>query len=204
VTAYRHLTYRAPLRCHVGERGRTHRAEGDHPDQPGRRRRWANVGACRGQPRPRGRTQNRPASTRIQTAPTPITTSLNAPRVRAFGSFAAPSPSFPIATTGERGRDPAEQHGNRGQNAPTRTAARRDPEPRTRRAAGRRTKRPAEPAGRRTAEATRPQLGRGASRLGTTGAHVRPRGGVGEGPHTAPGGGASLLVEGLSNARVSL
>jgi hypothetical protein len=26
---------------------------------------------------------------------TPITTSINAPRVRAFGSFAAPSPSFP-------------------------------------------------------------------------------------------------------------
>ena len=47
---------------------------------------------------------------------------------------------------GERGRRARHSTKRGGHSAPTRTAARRDPGPRTRRAAGRRTKRPAQPA----------------------------------------------------------
>jgi hypothetical protein len=71
----------------------------DHPDQPGRR---PTVGRCRAVDEgPKG-WRARTGSRAHRTRPTPITTRHFTPRVRAFGSFAAPSPSFPTRKSWER------------------------------------------------------------------------------------------------------
>jgi hypothetical protein len=70
----------------------------DHPDQRGRHRRWArwaaDEGPGAGAPGPRAEPTSQES--------TPPTTRHFAPRVRVFGSFAAPSPSFAVFTGGAR------------------------------------------------------------------------------------------------------
>ena len=120
-----------------------------------------------------GRLVRRPAARLLRVLPGP---GAAAPFLSPVsGPFSAASPSLPNSSSGERGRRARNSTKRGGQNAPTRTAARRHPGPRTRRPAGRRTKRPAQPAHRQTAGATRPQLGRKGRTIGTqapTFAHV--------------------------------
>jgi hypothetical protein len=92
--------------------------------------------------------------------PHTLTTGHIAPRVRVFGRFAVPSPSFPTTSGGERGR--------RGRHSTKRGTQR----PHQGRSGGRT---------RTTDEAGGPQLGQGRPQHRHRGAHVRPRGGVGVG-----------------------
>jgi hypothetical protein len=83
----------------------------DHPDQRGRRRRWARWAADEG---PAGGDPG-PGTSQHHKALHPPTTRHFAPGVRASGSFAVPSPSFPTTWLGERGRRGRKRARNRGQ-----------------------------------------------------------------------------------------
>jgi hypothetical protein len=148
----RHLTYRPAL---SPPRGRTWPRSGrrvDHPDQHGRRRRWAADEVPGSWRAPTGSRAHR-------TRPTPITTRHFAPRVRVFGRFAAPSPSFPLVSVALGGQ--VRVRGPRGH------------------ARDARWHRSAAGAGCEW----RPPLAAVPSWVvvGHTGAHVRPRGGAGGG-----------------------